>query len=186
MSVAERDKLLREAVEEANLQIYELSQSRDHLSGMGTTVVAILATEASLTVAHIGDSRAYLCREGEIIRLTEDHSLVYELMKSGQLTREEAERHPRRNVLTRALGTETKVEADIREHVWQHGDIVLICSDGLNGMVPDARLCDILQAEEDLEQKADFLVHTALEAGGDDNVTVVLLENVPGDTDAKG
>ncbi|WP_040948594.1 Stp1/IreP family PP2C-type Ser/Thr phosphatase [Gorillibacterium massiliense] len=185
-SEEERKLLLHEAIQSANRQIYEVSRSRQQFSGMGTTVVALLATEQSLTIANIGDSRAYLRRNDKLIRLTEDHSLVYELMKSGQLTAEEAENHPRRNVLTRALGTDPDVEADICVHNWEPGDIILVCSDGLSTMATDTTLLRVLQGDGDLGQIADSLILTALEAGGDDNITVVLLKNAPGDTESKG
>lgn len=186
MSADECEKLMAEAVADANRRIYEMAGSREQFNGMGTTVVVILATAAELIVAHIGDSRAYLLSDGALQQITEDHSLVNELVKSGQLSKAEAEKHPRRNVLTRALGTDETVEAEIKRHNWKSGDIVLICSDGLSGLVPDTELQSLLQADGDLELVADALVHSALQAGGDDNVTVVLMENGPAETMRKG
>ncbi|MBC8078836.1 MAG: Stp1/IreP family PP2C-type Ser/Thr phosphatase [Gorillibacterium sp.] len=186
MTETDCERLLIEAVSDANRRIYEMAGSREQFNGMGTTVVVVLARQTDILVAHIGDSRAYLLQDGELRQLTEDHSLVNELVKSGQLSREEAERHPRRNVLTRALGTDVAVETEIRRYIWKSGDVILICSDGLSGLVPESRLRSLVHADEDLEQVADELVHSALEAGGDDNVTVVLIENVPTEMIRKG
>lgn len=177
---------LRKAVDEANRRIYELASAREQFQGMGTTVVCVLAGAERLTVGHIGDSRVYLCRGNSLIQLTEDHSLVNELIKSGQLTLEEAEHHPRRKVITRALGTDITVEPDVRHFEWNPGDKVLLCSDGLSGLVGAAQICAILLEDDDLDRTADRLIQTALEAGGDDNITVVLLENRARDHDSDG
>jgi len=173
------EERLRLAIAAANTRIYETAKAQEQFSGMGTTVVVTLADEAGLLVAHIGDSRAYLYQDGRLVQLTDDHSLVYELVRSGQLTKEEAEKHPRRNVLIRALGTDESVDADIRYHDWKPGDIVLLCSDGLSGMITERMIGDALGAGGELEKTADTLVELALAEGGDDNITVVLLENAP-------
>jgi serine/threonine protein phosphatase PrpC len=170
---------LKDAIQKANQTIYEFASGREQFHGMGTTVVAILANEQFLAVGHIGDSRAYLCSSDHIVQLTEDHSLVSELLRSGQITQEEAEHHPRRNVLTRALGTDSKVDVDVGYYQWHSNDIVLMCSDGLSGQLNQNTLLDILHADSDLHWKADQLVAQALHAGGDDNITVVLLANQP-------
>jgi PPM family protein phosphatase len=170
---------LKDAIQKANQSIYEFASSREQFHGMGTTVVAILANEQFLAIGHIGDSRAYLCSSDQIMQLTEDHSLVSELLRSGQITQEEADHHPRRNVLTRALGTDAKVEVEVGHYLWRSSDIVLMCSDGLSGQLKISILLDILQANSDLHWKADQLVAQALQAGGDDNITVVLLANQP-------
>lgn len=186
MSETDCEQLIIEAVSDANRRIYEMASSREQFNGMGTTVVVVLARQTDILVAHIGDSRAYLCRDGVLRQLTDDHSLVNELVKSGQLSKEEAKVHPRRNVLTRALGTDATVETEINRYAWQSGDIVLICSDGLSGLVSESRLQELLHVDQDLEQLADELVHSALKAGGDDNVTVVLLKNEPTEMIRKG
>ncbi|WP_438433545.1 Stp1/IreP family PP2C-type Ser/Thr phosphatase [Gorillibacterium sp. sgz500922] len=183
---AEYEEKLARAIAIANTRIYETSKSQEQFSGMGTTVVLALADEVGLLIAHIGDSRAYLYQGGKLVQLTEDHSLVYELVRSGQLTKEEAEKHPRRNVLIRALGTDERVDAVIRYHSWKSGDLLLLCSDGLSGMVSERLIAETLQADGDLESKADALVELALAEGGDDNVTVVLLENAPAEPAGMG
>jgi serine/threonine protein phosphatase PrpC len=168
-------ELLREAIETANENIYEFAAQRENYHGMGTTVVAVIASEDHLLIGHIGDSRAYKIHETGIEQLTEDHSLVNELVKNGQITPEEAEQHPRRNVLTRALGTEPGVEVDIHEYTWKIGDTILLCTDGLSGLVDPQTIRDIVRTAHNLEEAAGILIDSALEAGGDDNVTVTLL-----------
>jgi protein phosphatase len=179
MSVDMCKAALQIAIEKANQAIYEFAQSKEQYHGMGTTVVAILANEEFLAIGHIGDSRAYLITADQIVQLTEDHSLVSELLRSGQITREEANHHPRRNVLTRALGTDGNVEVEVGHFGWQTDDIVLICSDGLSGQLDSNALLNILHMEHDLHWKADQLVTEALNAGGDDNISVILLANEP-------
>ncbi|WP_058301650.1 Stp1/IreP family PP2C-type Ser/Thr phosphatase [Gorillibacterium timonense] len=176
---AVNEEKLAAAIASANTRIYEMARSQEQFNGMGTTVVVVLADANGLLVAHIGDSRAYLYQDGKLAQLTEDHSLVYELVRSGQLTKEEAEKHPRRNVLIRALGTDASVNADIRYYPWKPGDIALLCSDGLSGMISEPVIEQLLGAGRDLEKTADSLVELALAEGGDDNITVVLLENAP-------
>jgi len=177
---------VRAAIEKANETIYQFASGRDQYHGMGTTVVVTVALKGRLVIGHIGDSRAYLAGEGNLTQLTEDHSLVNELVRSGQITQEEAQHHPRRNVLTRALGTEASIKVDVRRFDWNPGDIVLLCSDGLSGLVDSGSLLEILQSEGDLDGKVNRLVDSALEAGGDDNITVVLIENGPELTEEEG
>jgi protein phosphatase len=145
---------------------------------MGTTVVSALLDGSIGLIGHIGDSRAYRLRAGRLELLTEDHTLVNELTKSGQLSPEEAAHHPRRNVLTRALGTDREVEVDVQAIDWQSGDRILLCSDGLSGLVEAS---DIEATLEDsalqLEDQAQKLIDLALAAGGDDNITVVLVSD---------
>lgn len=173
----ECERLLGEAIVGANVAIYEYASQITHLHGMGTTVVAALASEEWLLIAHIGDSRAYLIKGGDIAQLTEDHSLVNELLRSGQITKEEADRHPRRNVLTRALGTDMDTGVDIHRYPWSVGDVLLLCSDGLSALVDTGTIREVIDGGRELQDRADELVARALAAGGDDNVTVVLLEN---------
>lgn len=171
------ERQLTEAIASANDSIYDYAQQLTHLHGMGTTVVAVLASKESLLIGHIGDSRAYLVRGDSIVQLTEDHTLVGELLRSGQISKEEAEHHPRRNILTRALGTEPGTPIDIRRLPWSSGDVLLLCSDGLSGLVESEDICAIAGGDLELADKADALIAHALAAGGDDNVTVVLLVN---------
>jgi serine/threonine protein phosphatase PrpC len=179
MSIDMCKAALQSAIVSANQTIYEFAQNREQYHGMGTTVVAILANEQFLAIGHIGDSRAYLVTADTMTQLTEDHSLVTELLKSGQITAEEANHHPRRNVLTRALGTDANVEVEVGHYEWQQNDIVLMCSDGLSGQLDSHEIFSILHTEQDLNMKADQLVKEALGAGGDDNISVILLGNEP-------
>ncbi|GIQ67692.1 Stp1/IreP family PP2C-type Ser/Thr phosphatase [Xylanibacillus composti] len=176
-STEQCEDFLRTAIHAANHKLYELASSNPAYSGMGTTIAVVLANSEWLLAAHIGDSRIYLCTEQAVLQLTEDHSLVNELVKSGQITAEEAATHPRRNILTKAMGTDPFVDPDVRLHDWKAGDLLLICSDGLTSMVGEDRISEFVRNTDSLEQKADRLVESALEAGGDDNVTVVLLAN---------
>lgn len=173
----ERGLQLKKAIETANEKIFEFASGRENYHGMGTTVVAVLADSRHAVIAHIGDSRVYrICGE-QLEQLTEDHSLVNELIKSGQISREEASQHPRRNVLTRALGTEPTIEVDVQEIFWQKGDQLLLCSDGLSGLVQTGLLLRHVAGDGDLESKVQRLVAEALDAGGDDNITVILMAN---------
>lgn len=184
-SLEERQDAVKIAVEAANEHVYRHAAEREQFHGMGTTVVVAVATADQLVIGHIGDSRAYLADGERLAQLTEDHSLVNELVRSGQLTREEANNHPRRNVLTRALGTETRVQVDVHAFEWEPGDILLMCSDGLSGLVDRDSLYGIVRSDDTLDRKVDLLVERALDAGGDDNITVVLIENNPQPSDEK-
>jgi serine/threonine protein phosphatase PrpC len=177
-SLEERKERLRSAIELANEKIFQFAADQTSYHGMGTTVVAVLADAHSVVIGHIGDSRVYRLGTNGIEQLTEDHSLVNELVKSGQITREEAGHHPRRNVLTRALGTEPTIEADIQGMEWSTGDILLLCSDGLSSLISLEQMEAYLREDETLECKVRELIDAALEAGGDDNVTVVLVSNL--------
>ncbi|MFS1513270.1 Stp1/IreP family PP2C-type Ser/Thr phosphatase [Chengkuizengella sp. SCS-71B] len=177
MTVEECELSIREAIYLANAKIYQLASENEKYKGMGTTVVVALATDELILIAHIGDSRAYKYTEEAIIQLTEDHSLVNELLKSGQISPEEAEQHPRRNLLTRALGTEEYVNIEIHRHEWLQHDLLMLCSDGLSSLVNQQDMVHILMKEQNIEVTANELIQHALEAGGDDNITVVLLVN---------
>jgi PPM family protein phosphatase len=161
-------------IQEANRRVYERSNADPAASGMGTTLTAALVEGTRVTFGHVGDSRAYLVRDGVIEQLTEDHSLVNELMKSGKLSPEEAETHPQRSVITRALGTDPDVDVDTFVIDAQEGDLFLICSDGLTTMVDDDDILALLErSHEDLDRAAKSLVAAANRAGGEDNITVV-------------
>ncbi len=161
----------------ANARIYELSRENAEQAGMGTTLTAVYVGEAEVAVAHVGDSRAYCLRDGELLRLTDDHSLVDELIREGRLTPEEAEEHPQRSIITRALGPEETVEVDTRSFRARAGDLYLLCSDGLTSMVGEARLAEILRqyAHARLRDAGEALIAEANRAGGRDNITVILL-----------
>ena len=162
-------------VEQANSRINELSHSNAEHAGMGTTITAVYVGEQNVAIAHVGDSRAYCMRDGELLRLTDDHSLVDELIRQGKLTPEEAEEHPQRSVITRALGPEASVEVDVRSFRGRPGDVYLLCSDGLTTMVGEAELLRLLAAHGRLAAAGEALIAAANGAGGKDNITVVLL-----------
>jgi PPM family protein phosphatase len=161
----------------ANARIYELSRENAEQAGMGTTLTAVYVGEDEVAVAHVGDSRAYCLRDGELLRLTDDHSLVDELIREGRLTPEEAEEHPQRSIITRALGPEETVEVDTRSFRARGGDLYLLCSDGLTSMVGEARLAELLRqhAHARLRDAGEALIAEANRAGGRDNITVILL-----------
>jgi protein phosphatase len=149
---------------------------------MGTTLTAAYLDDDHLAVAHVGDSRAYIFREGELARLTQDHSLVEELVRQGKLTEEQAAEHPQRSIITRALGIEGDVEVDTWSYPMRAGDVVLLCSDGLTSMIGEEQIVHILGGEPSLDRAAERLIGAANDAGGRDNITVVLfrLEEVGG------
>ena len=168
---------------EANRRIWERALADPATAGMGTTVTAALVDTDSGTVAigHVGDSRAYLLRDGALEQLTTDHSLVAELVSSGVLTPEEAERHPQRSAITRALGTEPTVEVEVLTIAGQPGDLFLLCSDGLPTMLSDGEVAAALEAaERDPATAGEALVVAANAQGGEDNITVVLFELAEG------
>jgi PPM family protein phosphatase len=171
--LAGRDRVLS-LIAEANRRVYERSNTDASASGMGTTVTIALVEGDTVTIGHVGDSRAYLARDGQMEQLTEDHSLVAELMKSGKLSQEEAETHPQRSVITRALGTDPDVDADAFTVDGRPGDVFLLCSDGLTTMLDDDDILDLLERHhDDLDRAAKSLVSAANRAGGEDNITVV-------------
>jgi serine/threonine protein phosphatase PrpC len=159
----------------ANSHIHELSHANAEQAGMGTTLTALYVGEEEVSIAHVGDSRAYCLRDGELVRLTDDHSLVDELMRQGRLTPEEAVEHPQRSVITRALGPEGTVEIDTRSYRARPGDVYLLCSDGLTTMVGEEQLAAELLLHPRLRDAGEALIAAANEAGGRDNITVVLL-----------
>jgi PPM family protein phosphatase len=168
------EERLASRVREANHQIYERSRTDRGRAGMGTTLTAAYLDHSHVAIAHVGDSRAYLFRDGTLQRLTQDHSLVDELVRRGKLTEEQAAEHPQRSIITRALGPEPDVEVDTWSYPARAGDVVLLCSDGLTSMISEERIAEILAAHHDLDAAADELIREANEAGGRDNITVVL------------
>ncbi len=168
------EERLASRVREANQQIYERSRADRGRAGMGTTLTAAYVDDTHVAIAHVGDSRAYMFRDGSLQRLTQDHSLVDELVRRGKLTEEQAAEHPQRSIITRALGPEPDVEVDTWTYPARAGDVVLLCSDGLTSMISETRVAAILAAHENLEEAADALIREANEAGGRDNITVVL------------
>jgi protein phosphatase len=177
------EQQLARVATEANRRIFDLAQEDSSRSGMGTTLTGLLVDGDEVAIVHVGDSRAYLFRDGELRQLTRDHSLVEELRRQGRLTPEEAEEHPQRSIITRALGPERDVQLDVHTHRARSGDLYLICSDGLTSMVRETRLREILAESESLRRAVDALVAEANDMGGRDNITVVLFR-VGGDGDA--
>src|SRR5438128_3275873 len=167
---------LMAAVRLANTRVLEAMRKDARLRGMGTTVVACLADDTTMSVAHVGDSRAYLIRNGQLSRLTNDHSWVFEQVQAGMLTEAEAEKHPLRNVITRALGGALSVNPDAAEVESRPGDVYLLCSDGLTGMVPEEEILRVVTENSDIEKACQVLIDTANERGGLDNVTAILVK----------
>jgi serine/threonine protein phosphatase PrpC len=161
-------------IQEANRRIYERARTDAQASGMGTTLTAALVVGSTVAVGHVGDSRAYRIRQGQLEQLTDDHSLVADLVRSGRITPEEADTHPQRSVITRALGTDADVDVDTFSVEAEPGDLFLLCSDGLTTMVEDGQILEIIGRSDTLEQASKALVKAANRAGGEDNVTVVL------------
>jgi len=168
------ERQLEHVVQEANRRIYELALRDRSRRGMGTTLTATLVDGDAVSIGHVGDSRAYRLRGEELVQLTQDHSLVAELERSGQLTPEAAEHHPQRSIITRALGPEPEVDVDTHTHPARAGDVYVLCSDGLTGMISDSELATLLRAAPSLESAAEALVRAANQSGGKDNITVVL------------
>jgi PPM family protein phosphatase len=171
-----RPDVLSELLKEANTAIWEKAQSDPSLHGMGTTCTLLLLEDDQAFFAHVGDSRAYLLRDGDLSQLTEDHTLVQRMVKEGRLKREDASLHPQRSIITRALGVDPQVDVDTFEIQLQEGDRLLLCSDGLTSMVADKRIEEILAEEADPQRAGDRLIGLANEAGGEDNITVVIVD----------
>lgn len=188
-STSARDDLLRElegktpsvatlsgAIEEVNRLIYHQQEHDDALTGMGTTLSVLWMSDNFVYIGHVGDSRVYLLRDGEFKQMTLDHSLVEQLVREGVLTEEEAQNHPMRNIITRAIGTDESVEVDVVVEERRKGDLWLACSDGLHGLVDDRQMRDALRQYAP-EKAADVLLKAALDAGGRDNVTLVIVHD---------
>jgi len=172
---------LDEQVQEANRAVFEKSMHDRRVAGMGTTLTAALAEGERVRIAHVGDSRAYLLRRAELHLLTEDHTLVRRMVAEGEISEEEAEAHPQRSVLTRALGVDMWVDVDELVVEVEQGDRLLLCTDGLTAMISDERIRQILVGQPDTQAAADALVSAANEAGGVDNITVVVLDLAEGE-----
>jgi protein phosphatase len=168
-----REGTLAEQVIEANRAVFERSQEDRSVAGMGTTLTAALVDGDRVHLAHVGDSRAYLFRGGELSMLTEDHTLVHRMVVDGEITEAEAETHPHRSILTRALGVDASVQVDEGDVRSIAGDRILLCSDGLTAMVPDGQIREILSTTADPQEAVDTLVRVANRAGGIDNITAV-------------
>lgn len=169
-------------IQEANRRIYERAEGDSEVSGMGTTITAALVAKDGLVIGHVGDSRAYRLRDGRFEQLTDDHSLVADLVRSGRITPEEADVHPQRSVITRALGTDAQVDVDTFTVATERDDLFLLCSDGLTTMVDDEEIRGLMTRASDLDQAGKGLVKAANRAGGEDNITVVLFRLAEGES----
>jgi serine/threonine protein phosphatase PrpC len=171
------EQRISDLIQAANRRVYDRSSSDPNTSGMGTTITVALVEDDHVAFGHVGDSRAYLIRDASMEQLTEDHSLVNELLKTGRLSREEAETHPQRSVITRALGTDPDVDVDTFSVRAENGDLFLLCSDGLTDMVSEESILDVVERHrDDIDGALRALVKEANRGGGQDNITVVAFE----------
>lgn len=170
------ENLLISAVEESNRIIYDVSKSDEALSGMGTTIVAVIIKDGFAHILHVGDSRAYIIRKDEIEQITIDHSMVQELIMLGNITAQEAKNHPQRNIITRALGVKEEVDTEFDKIEFKSGEKLLVCTDGLSGMVEDEDILK-LSLEYSSDELIDALVNAANENGGNDNITIAIAEH---------
>ncbi len=166
---------LRFSVTAANREVHETARLRPEYTGMGTTLVALLIDEGRAALAHVGDSRAYRVRGAQIRQLTDDHSLVGELLRRQEISEEDAREHPQRHVLTRAVGVRARVEPDLAELTPEEGDVFVLCSDGLTGHVRDAEIASLAVDHADPQALVDALIALANDRGGEDNITVVVV-----------
>ena len=171
----EVEQWLHQTIAAINKEIFEYSKGKEECHGMGTTIVITVCMASFVTIAHIGDSRCYLQNEDGFKQVTEDHSLVNELVRVGQISKDDAEHHPRKNVLLKALGTEVQVDADIRTIEWEKGNVLLLCSDGLTNKLSDSELQRFIAQTEDLQDSGKQLVDLANERGGEDNISLALI-----------
>ncbi len=174
-------ELLRQSIEHANFNIYRAAEKDRTLRGMGTTLVAALLLKNEYIAANVGDSRMYHFSGHALDTVTTDHSLVEQLVLAGAITKEEARMHPQRNIITRAIGVSPTVDVDLFERVWSAGDILAICSDGLHGVIEEDDLISVLSSNRSLESMCELLIQLALDNGGTDNITVILIRFEEGD-----
>jgi len=163
----------------ANLKIYDRAQTDDKCHGMGTTIVATLFCDDHIVIGHVGDSRVYRLRDGKLHQLTEDHSLLNDYIKMKRMTEEEIGKFQHKNVIVRALGMKESVQVDVMTDAFKLGDVYLMCSDGLSGMIDDDGLCEVLKQETDVDRACEALITLANRNGGVDNITCVLAKLEP-------
>ncbi|MHC5372893.1 Stp1/IreP family PP2C-type Ser/Thr phosphatase [Enterococcus sp. LJL120] len=176
LTVKEITEWLTENIQAVNHRIYDIGELQPEYDGMGSTAVMAVILEEQYIIANVGDSRAYLLRNQEISQISDDHSLVNELVKSGEITPEMAEKHPNKNILTRTVGMPNQIAVDIFVDQWRTDDYLLLCSDGLTNMVSEAEIAAIVFQEKSLADKVEQLVAAANEAGGADNITVLIIQ----------
>ncbi|MDQ4145938.1 MAG: Stp1/IreP family PP2C-type Ser/Thr phosphatase, partial [Actinomycetota bacterium] len=173
---AEDPETLADLIRSANSAIWDKAHANPTLRGMGTTCTLVLLHENRAHIAHVGDSRAYLLRDGRLQQITEDHTLVARMVKEGRLQPEEAEHHPQRSIITRALGVDAEVEVDLDSLEVQPGDRLMLCSDGLSSMIDHDSIATALKEQAAPQDAADELIKRANDAGGEDNITVVVID----------
>lgn len=180
--VKEAEKWISDIIRAINENVYAHAFSDQRLKGMGTTIVLALLTDDFVVVGHVGDSRCYLWQEeNELTQITSDHSLVNELVRTGQISELDAEEHPRKNVLLKAIGTEPNIQPDVKTVEWHENDIILLCSDGLTNKIYDAELEEALRTMTDVELTLKGLIEKANERGGEDNITLAIVRNKVGE-----
>lgn len=168
--------IIKNSIWRANDEIYKKSIENDEFSGMGTTVTLAYEVKGKFFIGHVGDSRAYLLRDGSLRQITKDHSLVEELVSNGSITKEEARFHPQKNVITRAVGTDKKVDVDLIVKEKLKGDILLLCTDGLTNMLNDDEIKELLLGNDNLQKACECLVELSNEKGGFDNISVLAIK----------
>lgn len=176
---SDKEKILsgiEKLIEEANKDVYNKAREIDTNHGMGTTFIIAVLFEGVLYIGHVGDSRLYLIRDGKIEKITTDHSYIEELVKNGTITREEALNHPKRNIITRALGCEEDIVVDKISIDIEDMDILMLCTDGLTNMLSENEIVDVINNSDDLQSCCDRLINMSNEKGGDDNITIILVE----------
>lgn len=170
-------KLINEAILRANHAIFEKSMSDSEFEGMGSTLTIAVIDDDNIYIGHVGDSRAYIVKEENIYQITSDHSYVEQLIQNGTITREEAENHPQKNVITKAMGSDLIVEADIIIRAFQKNDKLLLCTDGLTNHLKNEQILEIIQSNESCQDTAEKLVESANDLGGTDNITAIIISN---------
>ncbi|MCQ2560153.1 MAG: Stp1/IreP family PP2C-type Ser/Thr phosphatase [Clostridia bacterium] len=170
------DEVLLEAIQEANRRIWQQGQRKLSQKGMGTTITALFLRSQFAAIAQVGDSRAYLYRNQKLRQLTTDHSLVQEMFQGGLISRDEMDSHPNKNILTRALGSDEKVQVDTQIMAYQERDLFLLCSDGLYDMITEEEILQILQTGQELSWMARLMVDLAMEHGGQDNISLIMVK----------
>ncbi|MDQ0270286.1 Stp1/IreP family PP2C-type Ser/Thr phosphatase [Cytobacillus purgationiresistens] len=174
------EEWLTHNIKDVNKVLFEHAKKEPECEGMGTTVVAAITTDRFATIANLGDSRGYIHNESGFQQLTDDHSLVNELVRSGQISKEDAEHHPMKNVVLRVLGTEEEVNLDLKTIIFEEGDVLLLCSDGLSNKVTEDEMKKVIISDSNLEEKASMLIELANNYGGEDNITLVIVEFLDG------
>lgn len=169
-------KMMKSSIEEANTKIYLKSMENEEFKGMGTTIVLAYIFKNKVYIGHVGDSRAYLIRDKEITQITEDHSYVNQLLKTGSITKKEAKIHPKRNMITRAVGSSSIIEIDFITKEYNQDDILLLCSDGLTNMVKDNQILKTFKDKENIQESCEKLIKQANDNGGIDNITVIAIK----------